>query len=317
MRRNVVVLHQLALRPLLRVEQRGHQLRLQFVRRKIVAVAADLVDLPVLNADACRLRTVVRLRPGRYLNSVLRHVESAQRRLPLLIRIPGPTQLRGNLLRLDLLPSSHRLRQRVNLGRIGEYRRPEPFLDNPVVLDVKVRKHNRKRHGQNQKEHHPRAQHRVARQPADLLARLSPTPLRNSDLDGHSSRTLTGERYGRNNLSLTQTSGAAKRFVSRSYLPESPSHTSQRPQLGHAEKLQGMLLLYPSPQKRKETRSTCGSRTVNIRLTHSFSQKKFYGTSDTAQYPPVINVTGVPVAVSPPVLSTVSAPRLIAEPELS
>ncbi len=32
LRRNVVVLHQLAFRPLLRVEQRGHQLRLQFIR---------------------------------------------------------------------------------------------------------------------------------------------------------------------------------------------------------------------------------------------------------------------------------------------
>ena len=39
-RRNVVVLDQFALRALLGVEQRRHQLRLQFIRRKIVAIAA-------------------------------------------------------------------------------------------------------------------------------------------------------------------------------------------------------------------------------------------------------------------------------------
>src|SRR3982074_3736040 len=67
-RRNFVVLHQLTLGSLLGIEQRGNQLRLQFVCRKLISLADNVFHLAVLNLDACGLRAVVGLRARCDLN---------------------------------------------------------------------------------------------------------------------------------------------------------------------------------------------------------------------------------------------------------
>src|ERR1700730_18096687 len=61
-RRNLIELHELTLGALLGIEQRGDQLRLQFVRRKLVPFADNAFDLAVLDLNTSGLGAVVGLR---------------------------------------------------------------------------------------------------------------------------------------------------------------------------------------------------------------------------------------------------------------
>ncbi len=291
-RGDLVVLHQLALRPLLRVEQRGHQLRLQFIRRKLGAPTHDLRDLAVFNCDLRRLRRVIRLRPGRDLDPALHQPERPQIRIAVFVGVPRSPQFRRDLLGVDLFAVSYHPRQRINFGRVGEHRRPESLLDDPVVLDIEVGKDDGERHRQHQKRHQRRPQHRIARQPADRLrSAVFPTSLRNSDLNGHSLDSHPDS---------IQTIPAAKRFEAVSFassdsllfqrlsikkvlsfrrprtiqnlviptrersepggicFPSRPRTRASGTQIP-ATNIEAVPILYARAPKRKETRSTCGS----------------------------------------------------------
>ena len=95
---DVGVVHHLALRTLFGVEQRRHQLRLQFVCEKVIALAGDPANPPILNDDVRRFRAVVALRPRRDLDPVFHQVKAAEFRLAVLVGIPGTAQHCGDFL---------------------------------------------------------------------------------------------------------------------------------------------------------------------------------------------------------------------------
>ncbi len=101
--RNVGVLNYLALGALLVVEQRGYELRLQFIGGKLIAFAGDAIDLAVVNGDVRRFRTVVTFGARRDLDAVADQVKAAERRLAVLIGISSPAQETGDLLGLEFI----------------------------------------------------------------------------------------------------------------------------------------------------------------------------------------------------------------------
>ena len=127
--------------------------------------------------------------------------------------------------------------------------------------------------------------------------------------------SLALTRYGRNNPSLLRRQDAPKGLscLLSARIPRTHFAASQ---VGQAAQLQGMPLLYPSHRNEKRPAVHAGLEPLTSVLLSHFSQGELYGTSEAAQYPPVAKVTGLPVAVRPPVLPTVSAARLMAEPEL-
>ena len=184
---NVVVLHHLPLGSLFRVEQGGYQLRLQFVGGKIVAFAADVVDLPAFNHNMRRFRAVVALRPGSDLDAIAHQVKRAQRRLFVLIGVSGVSKEGGDFFRVDLVAIMHRARQGIDLRGIAEDRRAESLLNNPVVFDVEIAEKTSHPDRQHQKHNQCDANHRVARQPAPPFPAALAFFFRNLDFDGHDS----------------------------------------------------------------------------------------------------------------------------------
>jgi hypothetical protein len=182
--RDVAVLHHLALGTLFSVEQRRHQLRLQLVCGKLVALAGDMVNLPALDGDVRLFRRVVAFRPGRDLDAVAHQTKAAQQRLAFLIGIPRAAQKPGDFLGVQLVAVMHGARQGIDLGRIAEHRRPEALLNNAVVLDVEVAQDSAYAQRSHQENDQRRPNHRVARQPAPFLGALG-SAFRDLDLNGH------------------------------------------------------------------------------------------------------------------------------------
>src|SRR5579871_1155100 len=99
-------------------------------------------------------------------------------------------QLSGDLFGLDLLPQPHRLGQGIYFGGVAEDGRSETPLDDPVVLDVVVRKDRRKADRKNHKSDKRCPKHRIARQAADSLPLRPVSTFWDLDLDAHGYRLL-------------------------------------------------------------------------------------------------------------------------------
>ena len=182
--RDVGVLHYLALGTLFGVEQRRHQLRLQLVCGKLIALAGDALDLPTLDGDVRRFRRVVALRAGRDVDPVAHQTKAAQQRLAVLIGIPRAAQEPGDFLGVQLVAVMHGARQGIDFCRIAEHRRPEALLNNAVVLDIEIAKDAAYAQRSHQENDQRRPNHRVARQPAPFLGALG-SAFRDLDLNGH------------------------------------------------------------------------------------------------------------------------------------
>ena len=200
------VLHNLSLGSLFVVEQRRHQLRLEFVRGEFVALAGDAVDLSIVNRDARFFRAVVALGSGSDLDAVLDKVKAAERRLAVFIRVACPTEKRGDFFGVGLVAVVHRPRQGIDLGRITEHGRAEALRDDAVVLDVEVAKESAQPNRHHEEDNESSSDYRVARQATPSLTAVA-SALWDLYLNGH-----VWTRHSPKKLPAGQTMGLAQRF---------------------------------------------------------------------------------------------------------
>src|SRR5437016_8115069 len=111
---NIVVLDQLPLGALFRVEQGSHQLRLEFISSKFARPVLDGIDLASTEANLRGIWTVIGLRPGTDVDAAPHQAIAAQRRLSFALGIAGTTQQCSDLLGVDFFSYLDRLRQSVD-----------------------------------------------------------------------------------------------------------------------------------------------------------------------------------------------------------
>jgi len=93
--RNVGVFHDLALGARPGVEERGDELRFEFVSGEIVAFADDAFDFAVFDFDAGGFGAVVAFRAGGDFDSAFHHFEATQRRLSVFLFFLGQVGVAG------------------------------------------------------------------------------------------------------------------------------------------------------------------------------------------------------------------------------
>ena len=138
---DLVVLHQLTLGTLLRIEQRRNHLRFEFVSRQLARLSGDALHLPATYADGRWLRAVIGIRPRLDLDAVIEQAIAAHEGLAVFLCICCPAKSDSDLTSVDFLAHLHGLRYGVNLGRIAENLPFELLIDDVVVLQVVIRKH--------------------------------------------------------------------------------------------------------------------------------------------------------------------------------
>jgi hypothetical protein len=139
--RDVGVLHQAALFAIL-VEKVGDQLGLEQVLGSfgIVAQADDLGNTIAGELDHAALGLEIGIRAGIDVNLVGLQGVVAE---PVLVRlaVSAAPQLRGDLLRVDLLADVYGARRRKQHGSVGKGAGRQFLVDEPRVLDVEPDEH--------------------------------------------------------------------------------------------------------------------------------------------------------------------------------
>src|SRR5437868_11859733 len=146
------------------IEQRGDEFGLQFIGPEITRLPADGIDFSPAEADGCRIRAVIGLRPRTDLDGIFGEAIAAQRRLAIGLGVAGVPEHSGYGFGVDLLANANRLWLGVDPRRIAEDLSAEAPRDNSFVLHVEIREGADHEHRDGQKDQKGGAQQRVARQ---------------------------------------------------------------------------------------------------------------------------------------------------------